>query len=386
MKEKSEENKVKEGQPQEKEIDLMEMVYKLWSQKKLILMWCMWGAIAGLIIAFSIPKEFTANVKLAPETKGARTALTGGLGALASMAGISASANSGPDAVYPELYPDIVSSIPFATALFDVPVTDQKGKTFTVREYLEEETSSPWWSGIMGLPFKLLGALKGGASEDDKDHVTDNFKLTPKENGLVATLNHRIKAHVDQKTDVITISVEMQDPLVSAMLVDTVMQRLQKYVTDYRTNKSRQDLIYALKLYGEAQQDYYDAQQRLADYIDRNQNLATRSAQVTRERLENEATLAFNLYNETALQVQNAKSRVQETTPVFTQITPATVPIRATSPRKGLILAGCTFLSFVACAVWILFGSPIVNEYKRKTRNFKRETSEESEQEGTVNL
>ncbi len=85
-----------------------------------------------------------------------------------------------------------------------------------------------------------------------------------------------------------------------------------------------------------------------------------------RERLENEASLAFNLYNQTAQQVQKAQAKVQETTPVYAIITPATVPIKAASPRKALILIGFTFLAFVACASWILFIQPMLENAKNK--------------------
>lgn len=368
---------------QEKEIDLLELVYKLWDKRKTLLIWCMWGVLAGLIIAFSIPKEFSTTVKLAPEVKTSKGSLTGGLGALATMAGISAAVNTGSDAVYPSLYPDIVESVPFATSLFDVPITDKEGKTFTVKEYLKEETKNPWWGVILALPGKIIGLFSSQDEENNGEgHVTDNFKLTKEETKLVQALRKRVTAEVDQKTSVITITTMMQDPLVSATLADTVVDRLRDYITDYRTNKARKDLEYAQTLNNEAQQDYYDAQQRLADYIDRNQNLATRSAKVTQERLQNESELAFNLYNETALQLQNAKSKVQETTPVYTEITPATVPIRATSPRKGLIIAGCAFLALVSCAAWILFGTPLVSEYKSKVKEIKAasEPSEEKQE------
>lgn len=367
----SEDIQEKKGQEEEKEIDLLELAYKLWANRKLLLIWAMWGVIAGLIIAFSIPKEFNSTVKLAPEVKtGGRATLSGGLGALASMAGISAAGNSGSDAMYPQLYPDIVGSVPFLTSLFDVPVTDKEGNVYTVREYLEEETSSPWWGYILRLPGKAIG-LFSKSDDPEENHTLNNFQLTKDETKLIDALRERVTANVDQKTSVITIDAKMQDPLISAILVDTVVSRLRDFITDYRTNKAREDLDYAQKLNTEAQQDYYNAQQRLADYTDKNQNLATRSARITYDRLENEAALAFNLYNETSLQVQQAKSKVQEITPVYTIITPATVPIKATSPRKGLILAGFVFLAIVACAAWILFGSPMVDEYKKKSQELK---------------
>ena len=354
---------IDQGQ-EDKEIDLLEMAYKLWRRKKLIMIWCLGGVIAGLVIAFSIPREYTTTVKLAPEITGNKP--SGGLSALASMAGISTGGASGADAVYPQLYPDVVNSVPFITSLFDVTVEEkEKGTPMVVKQYLEEETSAPWWGVILGLPGKILGLMRS-KEEVASDHKLDNFRLTVDESKLVDALRERVSASVDQKTNVVTINVMMQDPLVSAILADTVVNRLQEYVTNYRTDKARQDLAYAEKLNGEAQQEYYNAQQRYADYIDRNQGLATRSAQITRDRLENEAALAFNLYNQTAQQVQAAKAKVQETTPVYAIVTPPTMPMRPTSPRKGLIIGGFVFLGFVAASAWILFGAPMVAEYKKK--------------------
>lgn len=371
-------NDPEQNQSGEKEMSLPELLYKLWANKKLLLLWCMWGVLAGLIIAFSIPKEYTVTVKLAPEARAGRANMGGGLGALASMAGISTGGNTSSDAVYPQLYPEIVGSVPFALSLLDVPVEDNKGQDKTVKEYLLEDTHSPWWDIVMGLPGKVVGMIRSsGKEKTQEDSLGHNkaFKLTSQENSLVGQLRGRITASVDQKTNVITITSKMQDPMVSAVLADTVVSRLREYVTDYRTGKARKDLEYAMKLNAEAQQEYYKAQQRLADYIDRNQNLATQSARVTRERLENESALAFSLYNETSLQVQNAKSKVQETTPVYTVITPPTVPLVPTSPRRGLIIGGCTFLAFIACAAWILFGKPFIGDYKSKMSSIKSEST-----------
>lgn len=352
---------------EEQEIDLLELAMKLWRQKKKIAIWCLIGAVVGLVVAFSIPREYTTSVKLAPEA-GSGQKVGGSLGAMAAMVGIGGAAQSGADAVSPTLYPDVVSSVPFLVGLFNVPVEDIDGtEKVTLRDYVEEDLKSPWWSAVIGLPFKLIGMLKSSDDEADAPgKQIDTFHLTQKENQIVLALQQRISASVDTKTSVITISVMMQDPLVSATLADTVVNRLQEYITDYRTNKARKDLEYAELLNKEAQDNYYKAQQKYADYLDRNNGLILHSAQTTRERLQNEATLAFNLYNQTAQQVQMAKAKVQENTPVYATVTPATVPIKPTSPRKPLILVGFVFLAFVACCAWILYGKPLVEEMKNK--------------------
>ena len=56
--------------PEEQEIDLMELFLKVWDQRKLVLKVCGIAAIIGIIVAFSIPKEYTTNVTLAYESTG----------------------------------------------------------------------------------------------------------------------------------------------------------------------------------------------------------------------------------------------------------------------------------------------------------------------------
>ena len=349
----------------EDEIDLIELARKLWEEKKLILKWCCVAAVLGIVIAFSIPKEYTTEAILAPELADKKAG--GSMAALAGLAGISMG-QSGADAVYPDLYPDIVSSVPFVVELFDVPVTNLKGNLqTTVYDYMLNHTRSPWWSVVISAPFKALGWVVSLFKDEtaEKEGV-DVFRLTPEEARIVKALNGCISVSVDKKTSVITLAVTMQDPLISAVLTDTVMHNLQEYITDYRTNKARHDLEFIQKLFDEAQQNYYAAQQAYADYVDSNQGLSSNSAQTKRQRLQNEMELAFNLYNQMAQQLQQAKAKVQESTPAYTVVQPASVPIKASKPSKLLILVGCVFLAGVIAAAWILFGRGIVAQFRKK--------------------
>lgn len=378
------ENKIQE--PEEQEIDLMELATKLWAKKKFIFKWVIGGIVAGLIIAFSIPKEYTTKVVMAPEIKSNNRAGSG-LSSLASLAGINLSSGSGTDAMSPTIYPDIVSSIPFSISLFDVEVqtADKKNpETYTVREYLEEETKGPWWGYVMGLPFKALGAVRGIFSEKeelDGTHEVNPFRLTGEESQVVTALNQRVTADVDNKTAIITVTVTMQDPLVSALLADTVIERLKEYVTNYRTEKAREDMAYAQLLHDEAQAEYFKAQQAYAKYADRNNNISNRSGNIEMERLQNEASLRYNVYNSTAQQLQIAKAKVQEMAPVYTVIEPATVSVRAAKPSKPMIIVGFTFLAFVIAAAWVLFGNDFVKNLKEANKKTKAEAEDQGKEE-----
>lgn len=355
---------------EEQEIDLLELAGKIWADRRLVLKWCGIAVVVALVVAFSIPKEYTTTVMLAPEVEGGSRSL-GGLSALAGMAGINMGSGKSSDALYPDLYPDIVSSVGFTTELFNVPVKDAEGELDTnLYTYLKEEQRSPWWSAIISFPFKCLGWVMSlfKEEEDGTDGGVNPFQLTKDEDGVVKALNERIAVSVDKKTSLISLSVTMQDPLISATMTDTVMAKLQDYITEYRTNKARHDLDFTQKLYDEAQKKYYDAQQAYADYVDMNQNISLRSVQTRQERLQNEMNLAYNLYNQTAQQLQLAKAKVQENTPVYTIVQAATVPLKASKPSKLMILVGFVFLAGVGSVGWILFGRNIWTSLEQSIR------------------
>jgi uncharacterized protein involved in exopolysaccharide biosynthesis len=130
--------------------------------------------------------------------------------------------------------------------------------------------------------------------------------------------------------------------------------------------KARHDLAYTEKLYEESRDKYYKAQQRYARYIDSNQNIILSSYRTESERLQNEMNLAYGVYNQTAQQLQAAKARVMEITPVYTVVQPATVPLRASKPKKSMLLIGFVFLAFVGTSAWILFGRDLVAAMRNK--------------------
>lgn len=350
---------------EEQEIDLIELAQKVWAERKLIFKWCGIAAVAGIIVAFSIPREYETSVTLAPESSSKSNA--GNMGALAAIAGINLGNSTGEDALSPALYPDIVSSTPFLTELFGVRVKDMEGACeTTLYDYLDEHQRSPWWSAVLSAPFKLLALFRERPEEVDR--VPDPFRLTTEEAGIAEALSRRISVAIDKKTGITTISVTMQDPLISATLTDTVMVKLQNYITDYRTNKAKHDLAFTEKLHREARADYFAAQKKYADYVDGNQNVILQSRLTEQERLRNEMSLAYNIYNQVAQQLQMARAKVQEITPVYTVVQPATVSLRPAKPNKMMILIGFVFLAGVGSAGWILFVKDLVRSWKKERK------------------
>lgn len=146
----------------------------------------------------------------------------------------------------------------------------------------------------------------------------------------------------------------MQDPNISAGIADTLTSYLQSYIISYRTQKARQDLAFTETLYAEAKKDYSDAQQKYARYLDENQNVILASYRVNQERLQNEMTLTYGVYNQVAQQLQLAKVKVQDITPVYTTIQPAIMPLIPAKPNKKLIVIGFIFLTIIGACGYVL--------------------------------
>lgn len=355
-------------EPEEQEIDLIELAQKVWAERNLVFKACGIAVIVALVVAFSIPKEYSTSVTLAPESSGGRS-VSGTMGALAAMAGVNLGSSSGEDALSPELYPDIVASTPFLIDLFNIKVKDQEGKVdTTLYAYLKDEQRSAWWSVVMSAPFKALGWTLSLFKDkpEEGEAALDPFQLTAEESDVAQALSSRISIAVDKKTGVTTLSVTMQDPLISAALTDTVMHCLQNYITDYRTNKARHDLAFTEKLYGEAKASYEEAQQKYATFADANQNIILLSYRAEQERLQNEMNLAYQVYTQVSQQLQMAKAKVQEITPVYTVVQPATVPLRASKPNKLMILVGFVFLAGVGSVGWILFVKDFIRNWRKQ--------------------
>lgn len=363
------------------EIDWLGMLRRTWEGRKFVIKCGIIGVVVGLIAAFSIPREYTANVSLASESGGSG----GGLSSLAAMAGISLGSSRSEEALTPDLYPDIVSSTPFVLELFNVNVKSLNNDINTsLYDYLYDHQKSAWWTYIVKAPKMLLGAVTS-LWKTDNTELMENLQggkegfvsLTEDQQETAKTLNKRVGVSVDKKTSYTSISVKMQDPLIAATVADTVTKFLQKYITDYRTNKAKKDLQFSQEIYNDAKSDYDKKQELYAAFADANQNLSTQRSRTELDRLMNERNLAMQVYTQAAQQLQLAKAKVQEETPVLTIVQPAIVPLKG-SPSKLMVLVAVTFLFVMFSIAWVAVGKDVFDKSKQMLTDTIKEESAES--------
>lgn len=338
-----------------KGVDIVYLIKLLWSKRVRIFKNVVIAGVLAIIIAFSIPKEYTSTTVLAPEFSKNSIGLSGNLASLASMTGIDLS-QGGEDALYPELYPQIVSSTPFLCSLMSEQVeTKDKELNTTLYDYLRNHQRCAWWEWIMALPGKTIQKLSSKNHEDIVPSAgTETMYLTRTQQLSLKSLNKRIKVDVDKGTSVITLSVTMQDPNIAAVIAGIVSSNLQTNIARYRSAKSIKDLEFNEKIFQEAKTKYYTAQQEYAEYADQHQNLYQERHKIEMTRLENDVTLAYEIYSQVAGQLEVCRAKVQDNTPVCVVIEPPVAPFKASHPKKMVMGVLYCFLAFFGTCAWYI--------------------------------
>ena len=303
-------------------------------------------------ITLCIPNYYNCKVMLAPELSANKSSSS--LASIASSFGVNlGSANPGSEALFPTLYPDLMNSVVFRASLFPIQVQQEDDKTtMTYYDYLRDHQRAPWWSAALSGVTKAIGSLFAG--DKDESNRVDPFKLTKEQYEIVKTMEKKVVCDVDKKTMVITIDVTDQDPLVAATLADSVQEHLQQFITDYRTRKARIDLAFNQKLYQEAEARYEKARRQYAAYADANRNVIFEHNRTERTKLENAMQLQYQAFSQVAAQLRLAEAKVQEDTPAFTTLQPATVPLKKTGPKRAITCLAFLFLAFILTTAYII--------------------------------
>lgn len=352
---------------EELEIDLMDLLRKVIGIRKKIYKAAGIGLIIGVIVAISIPKQYTVEVTLSPEMGNNKG---GGLSGLAaSFLGSGVSMGDGTDALNASLSADIVSSTPFLLELSNMKVPVSGSEEISLSSYLDEE-SSPWWSYVIGFPGMVIGGVKSLFIEDEDESIFSDkasqgtIELSKKESQKIESLKKKIVASVDKKTSMTSVTATFQDSKVAAVVADSVVKKLQEYIIDYRTSKSKEDCLYLEKLFKERQQEYYEAQRKYADYMDSHDNIILQSVRTEQERLQNDMSLAYQVYSKVAGQLQVARAKVQEEKPVFAVVEPAVVPLYPSGTSRKVYVLVFVFLSVCIVISWNLFGKDLLSKFK----------------------
>ena len=336
-------------------INITDIIKTLWPHRKLYFKVLPATLILTYLFTLFIPRYYKCTVSLAPEPTGASLSSSmGSLSSLASSFGLGSLAKmGGADALYSEIYPDILKSNDFLAELMTVQVTSQEGDIKTnYYTYLRDNQTTAWWNEIKGSIIEFFDPTPSD-SYDGKDKISV-FNLSKLQNSIFRNAKDKIKCTIDKKTNIVSIHVIDQDPFIAATMAQATCKKLQEFIINYRTNKAKIDYEYYKKLTDTAKADYEKVRRKYGATSDANMDVTMKSMELLLTDLENDMQLKYNIYTAMSAQMQSAAANLQEATPAFTVIESASVPTKPAGPRRLIISVAMMILSFFFISGWLL--------------------------------
>jgi uncharacterized protein involved in exopolysaccharide biosynthesis len=294
------------GVPPAEEIRLLDFLRILVTERKLTLgVPLLFAAVAGLA-SLVLPQSYSAEAKFVPEAKQPALALPG---ALATLAGAQLGLALGGNQYGPEFYAQLVTSrnildtllvTPFKTSARDSAVKQRLVDILPIRGQTEAKR------------------LERGARKLREDWISTSVALS---------------------TGVVTLRVELRDPVLAASVANEILAQLQRFNTQTRQFQARERARFAGDRAGEAARELGAAEDALKAFLERNLRYEeSPRLRFEYDRLQRQINLAQESY--LSLRREYDKARVDEVndTPVLTIIDRARPPQRPAWPLPWLFI------------------------------------------------
>lgn len=358
----------------EDEINLLDLIKTLWDGRKTIVITTAVFGFLGLFFYLFGPSDYESDAVLIQENQQGVSVQLQFLQNLGGFGGGSGGDLSG-EVIPAGMYPDIVQSVEFQLRVINHEVEfEEDSLNITLLNYFEthydppvtEKVGSFLYDYTLGLPFTLYRGVKSLFSNN-----TEQLVVVEEEDGQYLVLNRLQRQAIKEMSEriilemeggLITVKTRLPDARAAAEVNRYVIELIQEYVIDYRIEKARQDLTFVEDQARLAKTRYDEAQRELAQFRDRNVSLATASAMTQQEELQNQRDIRFNIYNSLAQQVEQARIKLQEETPVFNVLQRPSVPSSASGGSKLLLILSI-FLGVFFGIVWV-FGRNVLGVIK----------------------
>lgn len=359
-------------------LDLSDFIAQLWKDKMLVLWTSLVSLLIGLLIAILSPVEYESEILLLPQSVSEQGK---GLGFLQQFGVSFGGGGADMSSISTTLYPEVVKSTPYLLQLADqkIPVAS-RDSSVTITTYFNSIAEKPpiedvkkYTIGlpklILSWPVKIIESFKEeehsaqdenavvstyaapSNTSQERENTSDRslppnrfdvFEVSPQKNAAIGQLRQRVSVEV-KANGIVSVSAKMPEPQAAAALTALSVNYLTDYITQYRTEKVKQNLDFIEQQYEDSEKKFLQAQRQLASFRDRNQNMVTERARAELERLQTEYDLHYGIYRSFAQQLEQAKIKLQEETPVFRELEPVKVPADNSEPNTELILIGSLF-------------------------------------------
>ncbi|MFB6280309.1 MAG: Wzz/FepE/Etk N-terminal domain-containing protein [Salinibacter sp.] len=331
--------------PQEDEVSLLDILLVLARNKTLIVRTVLVFTLLGVTYALMAPEEFTSKTRVVREAQSEEGgSLPGGIspGALSGL-GINLGGAAG--GLTPAAFPDVLQSreVRLAVVRDTFRFPDAEGP-MTFVNYVNRPPGAlgQVMNYTIWLPWTLKGmfgsAISGSPAPAGTTDAGEPLIPSEEEDEALKAIGDMISASVDEETGLMTISVTAGGPRLAASLAESFLDHFTTRVREIRTEKVRERLQFVEGRFQEAEKELEAAEDRLAQFLERNQNPTTATLQFQRDRLQRQVSFKEQLYSELQSQLTQTRLDLQRRQPVVTVVERPVSPMDRSAPRRTMIV------------------------------------------------
>ena len=364
---------------QNDEIDFILLFSKLWNQKKLILKTSIIFFLISIVYSLSLMNIYEASSTFYPHYSNVENS---SIKSLAGIAGLNLSAETSSN-VPTNLYPNLIESSPFKNNILNQKII-LNNEEITYKNYLQTKNKKSSIFNIIidytiKLPIKLLSLIRKKISivvnkeeiEINNKKIQDYIILSQEDYELQKILDKTISLEVNEKDGFIKLSVTDESPHIAAQIAKKSEEILQESIINYKIKNIKSVYDFTVEQLEASKKSFYNLQDNLASFKDRNQNIKTDIFLNQLNRIQKEYDIASSVYNDLALNKEKTAIEVKKNTPIFTIIDPVTLPIEKSYPKRTSIVLKFTFLGFILIIVLILIKEPFIIIKNQVLKNLK---------------
>lgn len=341
----------------EDEIDLLEIIKKLYKKRFALIIITSFFTIIGIVYSLSVNNIYESSTTFIPQLSGndnprASSSLSG----LASLAGINITGLSeDAKSISPSLYPKIIESIDFKLELLNSELEDEN-KKISLREYYKQGSVSIFNNLVNNLETTSKNNNNRETSIENKSNLHNNIYLKTSEDfKLFKRIDDNLGFEVNQKEGFITISFRDKNKYFAAKITESAQSILQKRIIEYKINSSTVLLNFSRNQLELKKNEFNELQDELAYFSDNNLNIKSSLLQNKIERLNSELDISKAVVQQLSSQLEQIKIQVNKNTPVFTILNPVSIPYERVSPKRKVIVLTFFSIGLIVSIVNIFF-------------------------------
>jgi LPS O-antigen subunit length determinant protein (WzzB/FepE family) len=315
------------------EIDLIDILKKIYKSKKIILITSFSSAILGVAVALLSPVKYSSETIFITQNQESNSSSLSGV---ASLVGINLGTSNFGGEIPSSMYPQVSQSPKFKRALLNSNIDfDNK--------------------------IKLKQFLIDSHKLTENDNIKSDLYISKLENICFDIIDEILTVEVNKKDGFITLKSTLPVAEYATNLTINAKKILQEIIINNKIESANQNLIFSQQQLEEKKLIFDEIQAKLAYFSDSNLNSVNSFVINERDKLEAEFQIISAVVTELSKQVEQVKLQVSKDTPVFSTVKEAVVPTARTSPKRTQIVIIFGFLGLVISTGFILTKDSLLN-------------------------